>query len=946
MKKAGLMFMSAVLAATFVNAQPKLVEKVVKTGNQIVIPYEKYVLPNGLTVVLHEDHSDPVAHVDITYHVGSAKEEVGKSGFAHFFEHMMFQGSDNVGDDAHFKIVTEAGGTLNGSTTEDRTNYYETVPSNQVEKMIWLEADRMGFLLDAVTQKKFEIQRATVKNERGQNVDNIPYGLAHEVTLRALYPYGHPYSWDVIGYLEDLDRANVNDLKNFFLRWYGPNNSTLTIGGDINVKQTLAWVEKYFGSIPSGPAVKKASYPAPVLTANRYVSYEDNYAQVPSLTYTYPGVPAYDKDEAALSMMASIIGRGNNSIFYRNFVKTRKATQASMSSGTNELAGEISINILPATGLTLKDMQPIIEASLKEFEEKGVTDADLERLKGGAEASMINSLSSVSGKVSALAAAQTFTGSPNQIQKRLTAIQSVTKADILRVYNTYVKGKYAVILSVLPKGKPEYRVAPDNYTVDKSGFKPTDYGYSSLKYVKAKDNFNRKVQPAASNTPIAVAVPKYWSEKTANGIRIIGSENNEIPTFSLSISTDGGGLFEVSNPSKAGLAGIVGRMLNEDTQNYTAAAFSAELQKIGSNVSAGAGSDGFSFSASSLTKNIDKTMALLEERMFRPKFTQEALDRIKQQTITGMRRSKTQAASIAASVYSKLLYGDDNFRVIAGQGTEATVANITLADVQSFYDNYLVPSLTSVVVVGDVKEAEMKSKLAFLNKWADKKLTVPTPAPGKTFSKTTLYFVDVPKAAQSEIRIGNLNNLNYDATGEYYRLGLMNYNLGAAFSSRINLNLREDKGWTYGARSAFAAGKFGGSFTASASVKANATDSSVVEFVKEIKKYAQTGTTPEELAFMKSSIGQSTARSYETNAQKASFLSRILEYDLKPTFVDEQNKIRTAIAKPEIDALAKKYLNLDQMIILVVGDKATVMPGLKKLGYDIVELDADGKVKM
>src|SRR5688500_19877050 len=218
-------------------AQTKLVEKVTKTGSGLIIPYEKYVLPNGLTLIVHEDHSDPVVHIDVTYHVGSAREEIGKSGFAHFFEHMLFQGSDNVADEQHFKIVTEAGGTLNGSTNRDRTNYYETVPANQLEKMLWLEADRMGFFLDAVTQKKFEIQRSTVKNERGQNYDNVPYGLLREFIAKNLYPYGHPYSWLTIGYVEDLNQSDVNDLKNFFLRWYGPNNATVEAGGDVTTKQ-------------------------------------------------------------------------------------------------------------------------------------------------------------------------------------------------------------------------------------------------------------------------------------------------------------------------------------------------------------------------------------------------------------------------------------------------------------------------------------------------------------------------------------------------------------------------------------------------------------------------------------------------------------------------------------------------------------------------------------
>jgi len=270
MKQKFLMMASLLLVvAATAFSQAKLVEKITKTGNEIVIPYEKYVLPNGLTVIVHEDHSDPVVHVDVTYHVGSAREQIGKSGFAHFFEHMMFQGSDHVADEQHFKIVSDACGTLNGSTNRDRTNYYETLPSNQLEKALWLEADRMGFLLDAVTQQKFEIQRATVKNERGQNYDNRPYGLVAETYSRNMYPYGHPYSWLTIGYLEDLNRSDVNDLKNFFLRWYGPNNATLTVGGDVKTADVLKMVEKYFGGIPRGPEVKSQSYDPVVLTSNR-----------------------------------------------------------------------------------------------------------------------------------------------------------------------------------------------------------------------------------------------------------------------------------------------------------------------------------------------------------------------------------------------------------------------------------------------------------------------------------------------------------------------------------------------------------------------------------------------------------------------------------------------------------------------------------------------------
>ncbi|HPH86669.1 MAG TPA: pitrilysin family protein, partial [Ferruginibacter sp.] len=493
-------------------SQVKLVEKIEKKGTEIIIPYEKYVMPNGLTVILHEDHSDPIVHVDVTYHVGSAREEIGKSGFAHFFEHMMFQGSDNVGDEQHFKIISAAGGTLNGSTNLDRTNYYETVPSNQLEKMLWLESDRMGYLLDAVTQKKFEIQRSTVKNERGQNYDNRPYGLAGEFTSKNLYPYGHPYSWLTIGYVEDLNRVDVQDLKNFFLRWYGPNNATLTIGGDIKPAEALKLVEKYFGSIPVGPQVTKTVLPPVSINANRYVSFVDNYARVPLLIKSFPTVPNYHPDMGALSCLSQIIGQGKNSVLYQQLVKTQKALQATAFSRLSELAGEFNIQLTPLPGKSLSAMDSLFREALDNFEKRGVTDEDIEKFKGGIESQYINGLQSVSGKVSQLAAFQTFTGNPNSIGTMLKMYRSVTKEDVMRVYNTYIKGKHCVSVSVLTKGQTGSPAMPDNYIIDSSSYKKPDYGYNGLKYQKGTDNFDRKKVPGNGPNPV-VKVPAFWKKE-------------------------------------------------------------------------------------------------------------------------------------------------------------------------------------------------------------------------------------------------------------------------------------------------------------------------------------------------------------------------------------------------------------------------------------------------
>jgi zinc protease len=924
-------------------AQTKLVEKIEKKGAEIVIPYQKFVLSNGLTLIIHEDHSDPVVHVDVTYHVGSAREEIGKSGFAHFFEHMMFQGSDNVGDEQHFKIVTEAGGTLNGSTNRDRTNYYQTVPSNQLEKMIWLEADRMGFLLDAVTQRKFEVQRETVKNERGQNYDNRPYGLVQEVISKNLYPYGHPYSWLTIGYIEDLNRVDVNDLKNFFLRWYGPNNAALTIGGDVKPADVVKLVEKYFGSIPRGPEVTPTVLAPPVVTTDRYVTLVDNYARLPQLSITFPTVPAYHNDEAALDCLAEIIGQGKNSVMYQQLVKTQKALNASVFHFTTELSGQFSMQITPAPTTTLADTKKLVDEAMKTFEARGVTDEDIAKFKGSVESQTINGLQSVAGKVSQLANYQTMTGNPNMIGKELASYSSVTKEDVWRVYNQYVKGKGAVVLSVATKTNETNIVAPENYTIDQSGYKSPDYGYAGLKYTKAKDAFDRTKMPGNGANPV-ISVPKFWKKELAGGIQVIGAENTEIPTVTLSVTIPGGHLLQAADTSKVGLARIFALMMNEDTKNYTGEQMQLELQKLGSSINVSSSIDGITFSVQSLKKNIDKTLGLLEERMMNPKFSPEAFSRIQKQTVEGFKQRKSQPATVASDIYSRITFGD-NIIGINEVGTESTVKRLALSDVENYFNNNMTSKGTFVVMVGDMTQAEILPKLEFLKKLPAKDIKLPTVTTYPKIDKTKIFLVDVPKSAQTEFRVGGYTGLKYDALGEYYRAGLMNFPLGGGFNGRVNINLREDKGWTYGARSGFTGDKYSGEFSFSSGIRGNATDSALVEVMKELTNYATKGVTDEELTFMKSAIGQRDALRYETGFQKAGFIRQILYYNLPGDYTTQQNKILNGITTKEINQLAKKWLNPSKMNILLVGDKEKILPGLKKLPYDIIELDVNGNFK-
>lgn len=913
------------------------VETVTKQGDEIVIPYTKYVLDNGLTVVLHEDKSDPLVHVDITYHVGSGREDAGKSGFAHFFEHMMFQGSENVADEQHFGLITESGGTLNGSTNTDRTNYYETVPSNQLERMLWLEADRMGFFLDAVTEKKFENQRETVKNERGQNYDNRPYGLLRERINEAIFPEGHPYSWLTIGYIEDLNRANLDDLKKFFLRWYGPNNATLTIGGDLDEEQTLKWVKKYFGGIPRGPEVADPVYTEVTLDEDRYISMEDNVS-LPLVYISFPTVHGNHPDEAPLDVLMSILGDGKTSLLYKNMVKNGKAVQASAGHGCGELSCQFTLLALPTPGNSLAELEQIARASLVEFEERGgAEEDDITRVKAGIVSGMVYGLESVSGKVSQLAAYETYRNNPNAIGDDIARYENVTKDDVMRVYKKYIKDKPSVVMSIVPKGEGDKIVKPDTWQRYERTI-PADTDASGLELRPGTGDFDRSVIPSPGANP-STKVPDIYKAKTANGMKVLGSINEEVPTTSIRVRIPAGQTREPLN--KLGLASLTAAMLDEATKTSTAEELSNELQKMGSSVNLQSGDQFAGLNIRSLSKNLDATLAIAIEKLSSPKFDQEDFVRLQKQQIEGIKNSKKVARNTATEIFTKLVFGTDNSFAHSDAGTIETVSALTLDDVKSFYAANYGPNGAEIIVVSDLPEGDIKKSLSVIDGWDGNNSDATPLNPFPELATGTLYFIDKPDAAQSEIRIGK-RALNYDATGEYYRADLMNYNLGGAFNSRINLNLREDKGYTYGARSFFYGNDFRGAYRAQAGVRADSTADSITQFRNEISSFNSEGMTDKELNFMKSAIGQRDARSYETPSQKLGFLTEIASYDLDPSFVDEQADILSNISKAELDALAAKHLNLDDMITVVVGDKAVIMESVKALGLPIVELDDDG----
>lgn len=919
-------------------SQVLFVEEVKKKGDEMVIPYKRYKLPNGLNIIIHEDHSDPICYVDVTYHVGSAREQQGRSGFAHFFEHMMFQGSKNVADEQHFKIITEAGGTLNGTTNSDRTNYFETVPSNQLEKMLWLESDRMGFLLDSVTQRKFEVQRATVKNERGQRYDNAPYGVVGEKIGEALYPQGHPYSWTTIGYIEDLNRVDVNDLKRFYMRWYGANNAVLTVAGDVNTEEVLALALKYFGKIDKGPEVKSQVVAPFKLDSKRYISYEDN-VKFPMINLAYATSAANTKDDAALDVLAEILSGSQGSPLYKAFIESKKAVSAQTYQYSRELAGQFQIVIRANSTSSLTEIEKELATVLAEWEKKGVTDDDILKFKAQFQSSLYNQLSTVQGKGASLASYFTLAKNANNLKNEIERYMNITKEDVMRVYTNYIKDKPCVVLSCLPKGKGDMRAQPDNWKMYDRKIESESAEYKNLSYKEPKDDFNRALMPPAK-AAVGVSVPNFYLAKVNSTIPLIGIYENEIPKVNILMTFKAGHRFEPRE--KSGLSQLLASMLEQSSQKTSAEEIENKLNRLGSSVSVYSGDEDFSISIQSLKQNLNATLKIVEESFFEPKFDATEFELEKKKQLDGIIQSQTNASAIADMAYRKILYGVNHTMGNPSNGSAETVAALTLEDVKNYY-NGLNSGMVSIAVSGDITQEKVISELTFLSRLKTGAALDADVSEVPKIEKTKIYFVDKKNAAQSEIRMGYIA-LPYQPLGDFYKSTIMNFSFSGAFNSRTNYLLREIKGWTYGTRGGFSGTKYPGAFTMSGGFKANTTDSTLVEIFNELNKFTENGITDEEITFTKNAMLQSDALKYESPMQKLGFIKRVLDYDLPKDYVAQQTQILNTITKTELNEMAKKYLPANNMVIVVVGDKATNLEKIKKLGYEVIEIDANGKL--
>ena len=898
--------------------------------------FEKFTLPNGLQVIFHIDRSDPVVAVSITAHVGSAREKAGRTGFAHLFEHLLFLESENLGKGGLDKMTARIGGSgANGNTTRDRTMYLQTVPKDALEKMLWAEADKLGWFINTVTDPVLAKEKQVVKNEKRQSYDNNPYGHTAYVIDKALFPADHPYNWQVIGSLQDLDNAKLEDVKEFYRRWYVPNNVTLVVAGDFDTAQAKKWVEKYFGEIKRGADVTPQEKRPGVVKETVKFAHEDNFANEPELTIAWPTVELYHPDSYPLAVLSQYLSRGKKAPFYQVLVEDKKlAPRVDIDTAASELAGDFVIVVTAFADKNLNEVSRAVDEAFAKFEKEGISEKDLNRIKAGQETQFYNSLSSVLGKGAQLAQYNIFAGDPGFIEKDINNTLAVTPADVMRVYQKYIKGKNYVATSFVPKGKlplaldgsktaeivEEKIVQGAEDAVDPSAM---------ATYPRTPSSFDRTIEPPYGPAP-EVKVPAIWEDKLSNGMRVYGIENTEVPLVQFDIAIDGGELLDDIN--KVGVANLTARMLTQGTARKTPLELEDAIQQLGASISVSADTEDVRVRVNTLARNYDATLALVQEILLEPRWDAKEFALLKQSTLSQIRQQTANPNAIAQNNFNLLLYGKDNIRSQNILGTTDSVNAITLDDLKAFYAKNISPSVARMHVVGAMDKEKITASLKELSsKWAAKKVEIPvynTPAPP---AKSQVYFYDVPDAKQSVIRFGYPALAATDAN--YYPAVVMNYILGGGgFASQLTQQLREGKGYTYGINSNFAGTKSAGAFTIASGVRTNVTLESA-QLVKSILENFGKNYSDIDMETTKGFLIKSNARAFETASAKLNMLDNISKYGWKYDYVKGREQVVKGMTVQQIKDLSARYLNADKMIWLLVGDAKTQLPRLKELGF-------------
>ncbi|MEP1143636.1 MAG: pitrilysin family protein [Henriciella sp.] len=901
-----------------------------------LLPYEEFTLDNGLTVLFHVDRSDPVVAVSLTAHVGSAREKPGRTGFAHLFEHLLFLESENLGPGGLDKLSARIGGSgANGSTSRDRTNYLQTIPNDGLEKMLWAEADKLGWFINTVTQSVLDKEKQVVKNEKRQGVDNRPYGHTFYVLHKALYPEDHPYNWQVIGSLADLQAAELDDVKEFFRDWYTPNNVTLVVAGDFDTEQAKTWVERYFAEIPRGPEIEPLQARPGSVEETVRLYHEDNFAQLPQLTISWPTVEQYHPDSYPLAVLTELLTDGKEAPLNEVLIDEAKVA-ASVGTFTydSELSGELILQVSAFKGTDLDSVAIALADGFARFEENPITDEALQRVKTRQEVAFYDALNGVLGKGAQLAQYSIFAGNAGYIDEDLARLQAVTAEDVRRVYDAYIKDKPHVAASFVPRG--EIELALEGSELAEVVVEPIVQGAeaeidptSDTTYEATPSLIDRSVEPEYGAPP-QVATPDVWKSETANGIKVFGITDTELPLVRFSMVMEGGHLLDT--PDTAGTANLLAEVLTKGTATKTPAELDNAFALLGADVSVDVNNESFEISGQTLARNFDETIALVEEALLEPRWDEAEFELAQSRTRDAIQAASARPNAIAARAFNYVTYGEDSMRALSVLGRESTLDAIGLDDLKAWKSENLSPHLTSLRVVGDISSEQVTQSLSGLTaNWPRTEVELKVSEQPISPTESTIYFYDMPGSSQSVFQFGYPALKRTDA--DYNLAGVMNYRLGGGgFASRLTQELREGKGYTYGIRSSFGGTEQVGTFSIGSGVRSNVTLEATALTRDIMTAYGATF-TEEDLNVTKSFVTKSQARRSESLGAKLNIISDIADYDLPNDYVVQQMVEVEALTVAQVQALASAYIRPGAMNYVIVGDAATQLERLSELGY-------------
>ena len=902
------------------------------------IAYEKYSLPNGLEVILSEDHRLPLVSVDLWYHVGPANEAAGRTGFAHLFEHMMFQGSKHVPGDSHFKLLEAAGGTnLNGTTDFDRTNYFESLPANQIELGLWLESDRMGYLLDALDQNKLSNQQDVVRKERQQGVENQPYGIVDEAMYHALFPTTHPYYADVIGSHADIQAAKLEDVKAFFKTYYAPNNASLAVVGDFDKAKTKSLIEKYFGPLKRGPEVPKTIVATPPITSERKVVVKD-HVELPRLYMAWITSPYFKPGDADADIAAGILGGGRSSRLYKKLVYEKQIAQdVSVAQHSLTLGSVFQIVVTARPGHTPEELQTAVDAELDALRQNGPDAKEVERAQNTFETGLLSGLEVMGGfggVADTLNLYNHYVGNPGYLGEDLARHRKVTPASVKTFANEQLKPTARVVVYGVKGNQDLGKAVPTPPMVKvKDG--------SGAESVNADEAWRNEAPKPSADRQVQLPVPVSF--QLANGLTVLYNQRSGLPIVAADLVFKTGG---DANPiDMPGLANFTAAMLDQGTATRSAPQIADDAAQLGASIGVTSTKDGSFATVQSLAKNFPAALDLLADVVLHPSFPQAEIDRQRASRLGDLVGARQDPGTVATMAFEAAAYGPMHPYGFIELGSEAAVKSTTRDAMVAFWKNNFVPNNAALVVSGAISQAEVKA-LAEKAFGAWQKGTVPGAPAGSMLmpSKARVSLVDMPGAQQTQLLIGQIGVPR--STPDFATLVVMNNVLGGLFSSRVNLNLREEHGWTYGAYSQFLFRKGDGPFWVVAPVQTDKTAEAVAEIFKELKKIGDAPITAGELAMGRDALVRSLPSDFETSGGTVNSLANLYVYNLGLDYYAKLPGQVAAVTTDAVQAAVRKYLKPDSMIVVAVGDRAKIEAGLKKLNLGAFELRAtDGTEK-